>query len=111
MVSPAGVGMLRELAHDTGLITGITTVLVDTYAGPWQHAPGRVFADLAVAIADGGDCVSHIEVFGDQHGVCGPVASMPTTWRMLDRIDPTRLPGIRAARATARERARDTAKS
>src|SRR4051812_40632742 len=67
--------------------------------------PGRVFADMAVAIADGADCVSHIEVFGDQHGVCGPVASMPTTWRLVDRIDPAHLPGVRAARAAARERA------
>jgi hypothetical protein len=60
---------------------------------------------MAVAIADGADCVSHIEVFGDQHGVCGPVASMPTTWRMLDRIDAAHLPGVRSARAAARARA------
>jgi hypothetical protein len=97
--------MLRELAQDTGLVEGVTAALADTYAGPWQHAPGRVFADLAVAIADGADCVSHIEVFGDRHQVCGPVASMPTTWRMLDRIDDAHLPGVLAARAAARERA------
>jgi hypothetical protein len=97
--------MLRELACDTGLVTGVSQALADTYAGGWQHAPGRVFADLAVAIADGADCVSHIEVFGDQHQVCGPVASMPTTWRVLDRIDAAHLPGVRAARAAARERA------
>lgn len=105
VVSHAGVGMLRELAWDTGLVAGVTAALADTYAGPWQHAPGRVFTDLAVAIADGGDCVSHIEVFGDRHGVCGPVASMPTTWRLLDRIDEEHLPGVVAARAAARERA------
>jgi Transposase DDE domain group 1 len=105
VVSHAGVGMLRELAEDIGLVAGVSQVLADTYAGPWQHAPGRVFTDLAVAIADGADCVSHIEVFGDQHQMCGPVASMPTTWRMLDRIDPAHLPGILAARAAARERA------
>jgi hypothetical protein len=105
VVSHAGVGMLRELALDTGLVAGVTAVLADTYAGPWVHAPGRVFADMAVAIADGADCVSHIEVFGDRHEVVGPVASMPTTWRMLDRIDPAHLPGVAAARAAARERA------
>jgi hypothetical protein len=97
--------MLRELARDTGLVAVVTAALADTYAGPWVHAPGQVFADMAVAIADGGDCVSHIEVFGDQHEVCGPVASMPTTWRMLDKIDEAHLPGILAARAAARERA------
>jgi hypothetical protein len=105
VVSHAGVGMLRELAWDTGLVSGISTALADTYAGPWQHAPGRVFTDLAVVIADGGDCVSHIEVFGDRHEVCGPVASTPTTWRMLDRVDPAHLPRVRAARAAARQRA------
>ncbi|MEC3977423.1 IS1380 family transposase [Amycolatopsis sp. H20-H5] len=105
VVSHAGVGMLRELARDTGLVEEVTTVLADTYAGPWVHAPGQVFADMAVAIADGADCVSHVEVFGDRHQVCGPVASMPTTWRMLDKIDDEHLPGVLAARAAARERA------
>jgi Transposase DDE domain group 1 len=105
VVSHAGVGMLRELAHDTGLVAGVSAALADTYAGPWLHAPGRVFTDLAVAIADGADCVSHVEVLGDRHEVTGPVASMPTTWRLLDRIDAVHLPRVRAARAAARERA------
>jgi hypothetical protein len=98
-------GALRELAHDSGLTAGVTAALADTYDGPWVHAPGRVFTDMAVAIADGADCVSHIEVFGDRAGMCGAVASMPTTWRMLDRIDEAHLPGVLAARAAARERA------
>ena len=46
-----------------------------------------------------------IEVFGDRGEIHGPVASMPTTWRMLDRIDDAHLPGVLAARAAARERA------
>lgn len=100
-----GVGMLRELAYDTGLVAGVSVALADTYAGPWVHAPGRVFADLAVAIADGGDCVSHVEVLGDRHEVIGPVASMATTWRLLDRIDAVHLPAVRVARAAARARA------
>src|SRR3981189_1956633 len=79
VVSHAGVGLLRGLARDTGLPAGVTAALADTYAGPWVHAPGRVFTDMAVAIADGADCVSHIEVFGDRAGMCGAVASMPTT--------------------------------
>ncbi len=105
VVSHAGTGMLRELAFDTGLVASVTDALADTYGGPWVHAPGRVFADLAVAIADGADCVSHIEVLGDQHEVVGPVASMPTTWRLLDRLDTAHLPRVQAARAAARQRA------
>ena len=52
--------MLREVADLTGLIENVTEVLADTYKGPWVHDPGRVFADLAVAVADGADCVSGI---------------------------------------------------
>jgi hypothetical protein len=50
-------GMLRELADVTGLTAGVTAALADTHDGPWVHAPGRVFTDLTVAIADGADCV------------------------------------------------------
>jgi hypothetical protein len=75
--------MLRELAQDTGLVAAVTAALADTYAGPWLHAPGQVFADLAVAIADGADCISQVEVLGDRQELAGAVASMPTTWRLL----------------------------
>jgi hypothetical protein len=74
VVSHVGVRILRELARDTGLSAGVSRALADTYASPWLHAPGRVLTDMAVAIADGADCVSHVEVFGDRHEVCGPVA-------------------------------------
>ena len=33
------------------------------------------------------------------------MASMPTAWRVLDRVDAAHLPVVRAARALARERA------
>jgi hypothetical protein len=102
VVSHAPTVLLRELAVDTGLVAGVTAALADTYAGPWMHAPGRVFADLAVAIADGADCISQVAVLGDRHEVAGSVASMPTTWRLLDRIDAAHLPRVRAARAAAR---------
>lgn len=49
----AGVGMFRELSDLTGLSARITAVLADIYRGPWIHAPGDVFADLAAAVADG----------------------------------------------------------
>lgn len=105
VVSHAGAGMLRELAQGSGLIAALTTALADTYRGPWVHSPGRVLADVAVAVADGADAISGIEVLGDRQGVFGPVASMPTAWRVLDRIDADHLPAVRAARASARERA------
>jgi hypothetical protein len=32
-------------------VAAVTAALADTYRGPWLHAPGRVFVDLAVAVA------------------------------------------------------------
>lgn len=104
VVSHAGVGMLRELAYLSGLSAGVTAGLLDTYKGLPVHAPGRVFTDLACAVADGADCVSGIAVLGDRKDLFGPVASMPTTWRLLAKVDAAHLPGVRAARAAARER-------
>lgn len=105
VVSHAGVGLLREVAELTGLSHGVTGALLDTYKGEPVHAPGRVFTDLACAVADGADAVSGIAVLGDRKDLFGPVASMPTTWRLLNRIDAAHLGPVRAARAAARERA------
>src|SRR6478672_12025545 len=107
VVSHAGVGMLREVADLTGLCGQVTAALADTYRGPWTHAPGDVFADLAAAVADGADCVDGVgQLWGDREHAFGPVGSTTTLWRLVDeRIDAARLPRIRAARAYARERA------
>jgi hypothetical protein len=105
VVSHAGTVLLRELATETGLAGAVSAALLDTYRGIPLHMPGQVFADLAVAIADGADAVSGIGVLRDRQALFGPVASMPTAWRLLDRIDEPHLERVRAARAAARERA------
>lgn len=105
VVSHAGVGLLREMAEYTGLVDVVTTALIDTYKGVPIHQPGRVFTDLAVAVADGADAISGISVLGDREDLFGPVASMPTTWRVLDRVDAAHLDRVRKARAQAREKA------
>jgi hypothetical protein len=69
------------------------------------QAPGQVLSDLAVAVADGADAVSGIAVLTDRQEVFGQVASMPTAWRVLDRVDAEHLPAVRAARAAARQAA------
>ncbi len=94
--------MLRELAAGTGLVGRVHAALADTYRGPWVHAQGRVLTDVAVAVADGADAITGIGVLGEREDVFGPVASMPTAWRVLDRIDANHLGAVRAARAAAR---------
>ncbi|MBO0884952.1 MAG: IS1380 family transposase [Mycobacterium sp.] len=107
VVSHAGVGLLREVADLSGLSSQVTVALADTYQGPWIHAPGDVFADLAAAVADGADCVDGAgQLWGDREHAFGVVGSTATLWRCVDeRIDAAHLPRIRAARAHARERA------
>lgn len=104
VVSHAGMAMVRELADRTGLSAQVTAALVDTYRGPWVYAPGDVFADLAVAVADGADCIDGVgQLCGDREHVLGAKASTTTMWRLVDeRIDAAHLPGVRAARAAAR---------
>jgi len=64
-----------------------------------------VLVDLAVMLADGGDCLSHVATLRDQPDLFGHVASNPTAWRVIEAIDDERLGAIREARATARARA------
>jgi hypothetical protein len=105
LVSRAGVALLRELTISTGLGTGWSEALLDTYKGLPVHLPGRVLADLAVMIADGGDALAHLATLRDQDKLFGPVASDATAWRVLDRVDDEHLTRLRQVRAGARERA------
>ena len=106
-MSHAGTAMLREVADLTGLSAQVTAVLADTYGGPWTHAPGAVFADLAAAVAGGADCIDGVgQRCGDREHAFGAAASTTTMWRLVDdKIDAAHLPGIRAARAHARAKA------
>ncbi len=84
VVSHAGLALLRQLADKTGLTGGLSRAL----ASPRLliHDGGRVAADLACAIADGGEVISDFQVMTDQKELFGSVASVPTTWRTLDEI-------------------------
>jgi hypothetical protein len=104
VVGHAGAALLRELADRLGL----------TKALGWHRAGGRrrhldaaVLRDLAVMLADGGDCLSDLAALRDQPELFGPVASTPTAWRVIERLaqDPDGLARLRAARAHARARA------
>jgi len=67
----------------------------------------RVVRDLAVMLADGGDCLSDLRAVRDQQPLFGAVASNATAFRLIDAIaaDPGLLDALRAARTRAREHA------
>ena len=84
VVSHAGMGLLRELADQTGLSAQVTAALADTYKGPWVYAPGAVFADLAAAVADGADCIDGVgQLCGDREHVFGAKASTTTMLSLI----------------------------
>ena len=107
LVSHAGTVLLAEVADRAGLTDGLCTALAATRERRSAHAPGRVLRDVAVMLADGGDCVTDLEGLRGQERLFGPVASETTTHRTLKQVDETMLARVRAARAAARERAWD----
>ena len=103
VVSHVGARLLADLADRTTL-TGQLSALFEWRAAPQTaHDPGRVLVDVAVMLADGGECISDITTLADQAQVFGAVASDSTCWRVLDSVTASDLAGIAAARAAARE--------
>ena len=107
LVSHAGAGRLAETADRLGLTRELSRALAGVRERRGRHDPGRVVRDLAVMLADGGDCLSDLRAVRDQQPLFGPVASDATAFRLIDRIasDSGLLEALRAARARARARA------
>jgi hypothetical protein len=104
VVGHAGAALLRELA-DRLELTGALAWRAPS--GRRRHPDAHVLRDLAVILADGGDCLSDLAVLRQQPELFGPVASTPTAWRVIERVaqDPDGLARLRLARAHARGRA------
>jgi len=98
----AGSRLLAEMAEVTGLIGAMSEAMAPTVRRRRHHDPGQVLVDLAVTIADGGDCLSDLAVLRNQPSLFGSVASTPTASRVVDAVDAERLDAIRGARAQAR---------
>jgi hypothetical protein len=104
LVSHAGTALLAELADRTGLTGALSRVLASARERRSAHDPGRVLIDVAVMLADGGDCVTDLDAYRGQERPFGARASETTTHRVLKSIDERLLGEIRAARARARSR-------
>jgi hypothetical protein len=107
VVSHAGAALLAEAADRLGLTGALSGGLAGMRQRRGGHDPGRVVRDLAVMLADGGDCLSDLRAVRDQQALFGPVASNATAFRVIDEIarDPALLAAVRDARARARARA------
>jgi Transposase DDE domain group 1 len=107
VVSHAGAGLLAEAADRLGLTGALSEALAGMRVRRGGHDPGRVVRDLAVMLADGGDCLADLRAVRDQEPLFGPVASDATAFRVIERIaaDPALLAALRGARARARRNA------
>ncbi|HEY2268219.1 MAG TPA: IS1380 family transposase [Streptosporangiaceae bacterium] len=108
LVSQAGAVLLWETMRVTGLGRGLSQGLARWRVPRAVHDPGKIVADLAAAVALGGDCLADIAVLREQPELAGPVASDPVVSRLVSQLAgdlPRALKAIRSVRAAARERA------
>ena len=108
VVSQAGSALLVRTAETVGLTAALTGALA-----PWRkplacHDPGKIVADLAIALAIGGDCLADAALLRAEPGLFGRMASDPTVSRLIAALAadaPKALGAIASARAAARSAA------
>jgi hypothetical protein len=103
--SQAGALLLTNLADGLGLTEGLGRALAPTRKRRSVHDDGEILRDLIVTLVQGGEHLCDLAALRDQPDLFGNVASDSTAFRMLERIGPSELQGLRAARKAARERA------
>src|SRR5713101_7056937 len=87
VVGHAGSRLLAEMADLSGLTDALSQALAPMCKRARRHDPGKVLADLAVTIAAGGDALSNLLALRLHPEVYGPVASVPTAFRVVDAVD------------------------
>jgi hypothetical protein len=102
-----GAALLAELADRLGLSRALSWRAGRGQTARHRHDAGRVLRDLAVLLADGGDCLSDLGVLRNQPELSGEVASTATAWRVIEQVasDQLGVAGLRAAHGQARARA------
>jgi hypothetical protein len=66
VVGHAGTALLVELADRLGLTAALAWRAGRGQTGRYRHDAGAVLRDLAVMLADGGDCLSDLAALRDQ---------------------------------------------
>lgn len=86
-MSHAGSALLARVADKLGLTKALSVRLGAIKQRRRGHDPGRVIRDLAVMLADGGECVSDLGAVRDQGALFGPVASESSGPWHVNRLD------------------------
>jgi hypothetical protein len=104
LVSHADTALLSELADRSGLTGAMSEAMARCGISFHTHDPGVVLTHLAVAIADGADCLTDFEALRQQSELHGDVASVSTAWRAVKKTTSLELRQIPSAVAAGRER-------
>jgi Transposase DDE domain group 1 len=104
-VGHAGSALVAGVADRVGLTRALSQAMAPTRQRRSAHDPGVVLRDLAVMLADGGECLADVGALRDQLDLFGGVASDSTAFRVIDSIDEECLERLRGAVALARARA------
>jgi len=88
VVSHAGTKLLADVAERAGLAGDLGAAVAPVVTRRRRHDPGDVLVDLAVMLADGGECVSDLKVLRAQ---CCGFPKFPT-------VDHRNSPGVEAGR-------------
>ena len=89
LVSHAGSALLAQIADKSGLTKALSLRLEGLKQRRSGHDPGRVVRDLAVMLADGGDCLADLGAVRDQDALFrgGRVGLHSVSGDRRDRID------------------------
>jgi len=100
LVSRAGSALLAWMADRLCFTAALSEGLAGIRERRGLHDSGRVVRDLAVTLADDGECVVDIGGMREQALLFGLIASDSTAWRTIAAIaaKPERLEAIRTAR-------------
>ena len=102
LTSRAGSALLAGVADKVGLSKALSQAMGGVRTRRSRHDPGRTLRDLAVMLADGGDCLADLSALRDQPTLFDQVASDATAWRALAALAEGRVQAVRQARARAR---------
>jgi hypothetical protein len=102
LVGHAGSALIAGVADRVGLTRALSAAMAPTRQRASAHDPAVVLRDLAVMLADGGECLADLGAQRDQPDLYGNVASDSTAFRVIDSVDEECLSRLRAAVALGR---------
>jgi hypothetical protein len=102
LLSQAGAVLLWETIRVTGLDRELSQGPERWRAPRAVHHPGKIIADLAAAVALGGDCLADIAVLREQPDLAGPVASDPVVSRLITALAADEKRALKAIRSRPR---------